>query len=206
MNSRLTRKGRKGRKGFTIIELMVTLAVAAILMVIAAPGFLAFQRNSELTSAVNGLLAGIAAARGEAMKSGRYSMVVPSDAAHWSSGWVVFVDKNRDNAFTENADIAVLQQAALPSYFSVEANGNAREGQTDPPYIRFDPSGYPKSKGGGFGPLTISIARNDLGTSATLDQTRRVIISPSGRVRSCRPASATDAKCPAPTADQDADD
>ncbi|VTU28968.1 putative major pilin subunit [Variovorax sp. PBL-H6] len=203
MKSRLS---RVACKGFTLIELMVTLAVAAILMVIAAPGFLSFQRNSELTSAVNGLVASIAAARGEAMKSGRYAMVVPSDATHWSSGWVVFVDRDADNGFTESADSAVLRQPALPSYFSVEANGNAKEGQTDPPYIRFDPSGYPKTKGGGFGPLTISITRNDLGTSAALDQTRRVIISPSGRVRSCRPSSATDAKCSPPPANPDADD
>lgn len=193
-------------KGFTLIELMVTLAVAAILMAIAAPGFLAFQRNAELTSAVNGLVASIAAARGEAMKNGRYAMVVPADAANWNSGWVVFVSKDRSNVFKESADTTVLKQSALPSYFTVDATGTAKEGQTDPPYIRFDASGYPKTTSGGFGALKISIARNDLGTSAALDQTRRVIISASGRVRSCRPASATDAKCPAPADTTDPDD
>lgn len=194
-------------KGFTLIELMVTLAVAAILMVIGVPSFLAFQRNSELTSAVNGLVAGIAAARGEAMKNGRFAGVVPADAANWNGGWVVFVDNNNDGVFTEgSADTTILRQAGLPSYFTVSANGTAKEGQSDAPYIRFDASGYPKKKGGGFGALNISIARNDLGTSETLNQTRRVIISLSGRVRSCRPASATDAKCPAPTATADPDD
>lgn len=200
-----TNLNRVAGKGFTLIELMVTLAVAAILMVIAAPGFVAFQRNAELTSAVNGMVAGIAAAKGEAMKNGRFTMVVPSDAAHWNNGWIVFIDKNRDNAFTESADTVVLRQAALPSYFSVEATGTANEGQAHPPYIRFDASGYPKSKTGGFGPLTLSIARNDLSATAALDQTRRVIISTSGRIRSCRPAAATDGKCP-DSASSDSDD
>lgn len=190
------RRNRSALHGFTLIELMVTLAVAAILMVIAAPSFMAFQRNSELTSAVNSLIAATAAARGEAMKTGMQAVVVPTDGTNWNSGWLVFVDKGRDRIFTAGTDISVLTQAALPSYFSVSANGT---GDATPPYILFDASGYPKTKNGAFGALTISIARNDLGGSAALPETRSVIISAAGRVRSCRPVSAPDAKCPVST-------
>ena len=48
--------------GFTLIELMVTIALAAVLMTIAAPSFVQYQRNSELTSLTNSLLAAINAA------------------------------------------------------------------------------------------------------------------------------------------------
>ena len=36
--------------GFTLIEMMITLAIAAVLMMVAVPSFLAFQRNAELTA------------------------------------------------------------------------------------------------------------------------------------------------------------
>src|SRR5688500_7599105 len=44
-------------EGFTLIELLTTIVLAAILLAVAAPNFMAFQRNSELTSAANSMLA-----------------------------------------------------------------------------------------------------------------------------------------------------
>ena len=186
------RRRRWPAPGFTLVELMVTIAIAAILLMIAAPSFTGFQRNSELTSTVNSLVAGIGAARGEAMKRGMRVYVVPADAANWSSGWVVFVDQNADGAYTEGTDIAVLKQGPLPAYFTTTGTGTANAA---PPYILFDPSGYPKTTGGGFGPITLSIARNDVTGAAVFDQTRRLVIASAGRVRTCRPASATDNQC-----------
>ena len=80
--------------GFTLIELMVTIAIASILLMIATPSFVAFQRNSELTSLANSFIAAVNATRGEAMKVGRHAMAVPADGTNWSSGWTVFVDND----------------------------------------------------------------------------------------------------------------
>jgi len=185
-------------RGFTLIELMVTLAVAAILLMIAAPSFVAFQRNSELTSAVNDLVASVASARGEAMKTGMYAMIVPAYGAAWSSGWVGFIDKDGDRTLS-STDPVISRQPALPSYLTVSTTGSA---SATPPYIMFDGSGYPKTISTGFGALTFSIARSDVADSARPEQSRNVMISVAGLIRSCKPASDSDPKCRAPTTDE----
>ena len=182
-------------RGFTLIELMITLSIAAVLMVVAVPSFVLYKKNAELTSIANTLLAATNAARGEAMKRGMSAMVVPTNnGSDWTTGWVVFVDKNNSRTYSDTTDTLVLSQAALPTGISVTGNNNAT-GTT--PYIMFDASGYSKSKTGGFGALSISFARTDVGTADLYSQTRRIIIASTGRVRMCTPVSATDTNCPA---------
>lgn len=177
-------------RGFTLIELLVTVALAAVLMMVAVPSFTAFTRNSQLTSFTNTLLAGINAARGEAMKRGRYAMVVPANGTSWDSGWVVFVDVDRSGTFVAANDIRILTSEAKPSYLDITGNGTAT-GTT--PFIMYDASGYSRDGiGGGFGALTFEIKRNDV---SNLDQVRRIKIAASGRARVCTPKSSSDATC-----------
>lgn len=55
-------------RGFTLVELMVTLSVAAILMTVAIPGFLSLRVNNALTTQANEFIAGIQLARSEALR------------------------------------------------------------------------------------------------------------------------------------------
>ena len=173
--------------GFTLIELMVTLAILAILMAVATPNFTAYQRNSELTSITNSLVAAINSARGEAMKRGRYAMVAPVDKEDWSNGWVVFVDIDRSQDYDSSTDdILILEREAVPVYVTVSGNGSSAAAE---PYLMFDPVGYPKTKDGGFSSVSISIARNDVSSDQIDAETRRIVLSSAGRVRSCKPAA-----------------
>ena len=183
-------------QGFTLIELMVTLALVAILMAVAVPSFTTFQRNAELTSFSNSLWSGINAARGEAMKRGRNAMVVPTNG-NWNNGWTVFVDVNRNGAYDEATDITVLKREAAPSYLTVT---NTAASAADSLYIMYDASGYSRLAGGGFGAWTVQVARNDLTGSTLLTQTRRIKIASTGRARVCTPTSATDINCKDSTA------
>ncbi|MDR3369605.1 GspH/FimT family pseudopilin [Rhodoferax sp.] len=174
-------------KGFTLIELLVTVALVVILMLVAVPSFTTFQRNAELTSFINSMVAAINSARGEAMKRGRYAMVVPADNTNWSSGWKAFVDMDRSRDYDATQDILVLSREAPPSYLSITANGTAND---SPPYIMFDASGYATSKTSGFGNLTFSVTRD---SGLPTEETRRAVISVTGRVRTCNPS--TDSTC-----------
>jgi type IV fimbrial biogenesis protein FimT len=179
--------------GFTLIELMMTVVVATVLLMVAVPGFISFQRNSQLTSAANSLVAAINAARGEGMKRGMSAMVVPTSGNDWSTGWTAFVDTNGNKQLDAGTDFVVLEQPAVESYFAVTGKGTA---DASPPYILFDGSGYAKTKAAGFGALSVSIVRTDLSGAAKAEQTRHIIIAKTGRVRVCRPAT-SDTTCSA---------
>ena len=180
-------------KGFTLIELMVTIAIAAILMVIAVPSLVTYQRNSEMTSFANTMLASINAARGEAMKRGRYAMVVPTDGLSWATGWRVFVDVDGTRTFNAANDIQVSTKEAPPTYLTVSGNGPAGEAA---PYIMFDPSGYAaKKSASATANLRLTITRNDVSASEVAEQTRLVVIAVTGRARICKPS--TDSTCTA---------
>ena len=83
----------QGSRGFTLIELIMVMAIIVVLAVVAIPNFVTFQRNSQLTSTANGLLASINAARGEAMKRNQTAFVVPNTGTDWTTGWKVFVSR-----------------------------------------------------------------------------------------------------------------
>lgn len=185
---------RAARNGFTLIELMVTVALVAILLAVAVPNFTAYQRNAELTAFSNTLLAGINAARGEAMKRGRYAMVVPSDGVNWSSGLVVFIDVDRSQSYSVSSDITILIKEPPPPYLDISGNGSTTGSA---PYIMYDASGYSKLKSGAFGASTFEIKRNDVTGSELLTQTRRIKIAATGRVRVCTPTSSSDVQCSA---------
>lgn len=182
----------KASGGFTLIELIVTLAIGALLMVVAIPSLTTYKRNAELTSAANTLIASMNAARGEAMKRGTNALVVPTNnGTDWNQGWIVFVDNNNSKTYT-GTDTVVMTQVALPGTLRMVGNGSAA---ASAPYVMFDASGYSKLKGGGFGALTFEISRNDVSGVATYEQMRRIKMASTGRVRVCKPASATDANC-----------
>ena len=181
------------RRGFTLIELMVTVSLIAILMAIATPSFTTFQRNAELTSRVNSLLASINAARSEAMKRGRDAVLTPLDGSNWRSGMVVFVDINSNLTFDSGSDVSVFRnEDALPSYLDITATGSPN---ASPPYIRFDAQGYPKPVSPDVKNFTFSISRNDVSGSEVFSQTRRLKVAITGRSRTCKPTSATDTTC-----------
>lgn len=85
-------------RGFTLVELMVTVAVAAILMAIATPSFTSIINSNRLTSAANEMVATLQTARMEAVRLNT-TVKVCSGCGNANSV-VAFVDANNDNLAT----------------------------------------------------------------------------------------------------------
>lgn len=75
-------------RGFTIIELMITLAVAAILTMLAMPSFKHLMISTNLSGVNNDLTGAMQFARTEAV-SRQVAIAVAASAGNWQNGWTV---------------------------------------------------------------------------------------------------------------------
>jgi len=100
-------------KGLTLIELMITLAIAGILIASAAPSMREFIQNNRSATQINELQATLNLGRSEAIKRNSSITICKSSngsgcAGNWQDGWIVFVDHDLDGSFDDGVD-QVLQ-------------------------------------------------------------------------------------------------
>ena len=108
--------------GFTLLELLATLAVGALLLAMAVPAFTSLVLDARLTTAVNRVVHGVHVARHESLKSGadvvlcrRTSGRQCVDTGGWHTGLIVFVNRDRDDPPRVDAGEPILQsEPALP--------------------------------------------------------------------------------------------
>ena len=106
--------------GFTLLELMIVLALAATIFAIGTPSFNEFRRNNRLTGIANDFLGAIQTARTEAIKRQVPAAVCPSDDGTSCSdggsfhGWIAFVDGDNDCARVTADDTEPLLRVETP--------------------------------------------------------------------------------------------
>jgi type IV fimbrial biogenesis protein FimT len=181
----VTISGRKHEvlaRGFTLIEVLVVLVLLGVVMLLAAPSFMSFQRNAELTSSANSFMAALSAARAEAMKRQLRTFVIPVTGTNWASGWRVFVDTDSNvvagSIAPGTGDTIVSEQGPLSSMVAITSTTFPVDGSTA--YVMFN--------GNGSMTLVDKTFQNGSIELSNGTESRRIIANPTGRMRVCKPS------------------
>ncbi len=153
--------------GLTLVELLVVLAVAAILAQIALPDFSDAIKNNRSTTQLNELQTSLMLARSEAVKRNNAVVMCKSvdgaacqdSGVNWHSGWIVFEDLNADGAVTAGEDVlsvhgGLIENTPLlftPTRVMYVGTGLATQGLNGT-YTLCDERGTPHAKGLIIGP------------------------------------------------------
>lgn len=172
-------------RGFTLIELMIAVAVLAVLLGIAVPSFNDATLSSKLGSYANNLVASANLARGEAIKRNTpITLCISTDGTNcattggWEQGWIVAC-QTTNNIVCDGVGSGRLvfhRQQAVQAGIKITANDPAIRALT------FASSGV----GTTAETLTICRATPTVGT-----QQRQVSISATGRASAARTTSST---------------
>jgi type IV fimbrial biogenesis protein FimT len=158
-------------KGFTLIELMITVAIMSILLTVGLPSFQSIIASSRLTAAANAMVSALQLARMEALKQHK-PVAITKKNGDWKNGWIVFVDTNRNNS--QGSD-----EPTIASFDAISPTVKIKPVSTYTNYLDYDESGR-VNVGGNF--LFCSPAD-------TPTEFRKVIIAATGRIRTEIPTS-----------------
>jgi type IV fimbrial biogenesis protein FimT len=127
--------------GFTMIEMLMTIAIAAILTALAVPSFRYITNANRIASELNGLLGDLQLARSQAIKDGRTVTVCQSsdgssctNSTSWQDGWIVFSDPTNVGVW-DAGETYVRKQARFSGTDSFVASNNVSA-------ISFNREGY----------------------------------------------------------------
>lgn len=163
--------------GYTLIELLVGLAIGAILLTIAIPGYSFLINGSRLTAVTNDLVTALHLARSEAIKRGvRVTVCKTSSAtntvptcdvsAYWQQGWLVFVDGGTTGVIEFGDTLLRVQDSESLAVTITTSNYNN--------YVSYLASGRSQGPNGlANGAIRVCVDRNR----------RDIIINSTGRIR-----------------------
>jgi type IV fimbrial biogenesis protein FimT len=162
--------------GLTLIELLVALALGAILLAVAVPGYAQWIATYQVRNHAEQLAGSLRHARSEALKRGLRVNLCPAPSgrrcaagADWGSGWLLYVDANR-NGIADDSEPVLRQERPSASSVRVSVNRPLAD------YVSFAPLGQARLVNGGLQMGTFVVCRP--GHPAI-----KVVLANSGRVR-----------------------
>lgn len=159
-------------RGFTLIELMITISIAAILLGVGVPSMRNMILNNQRAAVVNSTMAGFQLARAAAFTRGNPVHMCTSNALanptacdstrEWTDSWFVFEDANANDSFDPGEPV-LMTGGNAPADFSITAH-----------------SGGPANKDFRF---TRRGATSDSLALCVNGQKRRIVVDSSGQIR-----------------------
>jgi type IV fimbrial biogenesis protein FimT len=178
-------------KGFTLIEVLISVALLAILSAIAVPSYRYVINSGRVSSDMNALVGTLQLARAEAIKRGLAVTVCASSTSTnpatgstppscsgvttWQVGWIGFVDINSSGSF-DSTDTLVAVQGPLASKNTFVADNSTS-------VIRFNREGF--VTGLAANPVTLTLSP----TSNAATQKRCLAIGSVGRLTVLSPTT-----------------
>lgn len=177
------RRPDAGRRmaGVTMVELMVTVGVAAVLAATAVPSMQSFVRVSQVRTAANELAVALATARSEAVKRGNpvtvcksadvtlaQPLCTGSTAVPWRQGWIMFVDHDQDGVIDTSGSLpdVRLRVGAADGRLTVQADTNFSR------YVSYLPNGVSVGSGGSSAGA-FHVCLNGVGRAVTVNTSGR---------------------------------
>lgn len=139
-------------QGFTLIELMVTLVVTAIVLMLALPSFQRLLQSNRADAIGSEFATALNYARMEALKQARRVTICASNdgaacAGDWGDGYIVFVDSAATDTALPDPSLGAIRKWGRSSE-GVTVNAKF-DGATDTNYIRFTSlGGFARPTGG----------------------------------------------------------
>ena len=176
-------------RGFTIVELMVVVAILATLVALAAPSFRPLVERWRVRDASETLQSTIYFARSEAIKRSGSVIIIKgpntgscstTTTEQWSCGWSVFFDANGNglqdvcnSAATPNE--CELQRVEAPTQLSINLPGSTGR-------ITVDRWGMLSNTGGASTPTAMPFELMPKGKAMSDSSAARICVASSGRI------------------------
>lgn len=167
------------KSGFTLVELMMTIAVASIVLGIGIPSFVALIDNNRLTAYANDMVGALNLARSESIRRGMQVTVrIKGDSdSNWDAGWDVFTDVDADGVLDADTDVVLREYPALSNGITL------RTGNNFSCWVAYNSVGLSRGSGsdcnGGLANDTFRLCDSSAQNSTSI----RIIVSGTGRLR-----------------------
>lgn len=158
-------------QGLTLVELMVTLAIAILVLSFGIPSFVNLSQSNFRTTQVNDLVTALHRARGKAIADNSSVSVRRNDSG-WNAGWTIFVDDDGDGSLDEGEETVKVSARSNPS-FTISSTDFANS-------VTFDRTGNATNSG------IFQYCGNQSDTATRTRNSRAIILNNTGHVRLSR--------------------
>lgn len=157
------------QRGFSLIELLMGLAIAGIVLLLVSPAFAALAESNHREAAAQSLISGIRNARTAALTHNQ-NVVIHGINGDWGQGWRIILDISGRGP--EDGDNPLLVERANDVRVPIVGNWHVQK------FVRFSPLGSPLMPSGAFqaGTLHLCAAREPVSHL-------QVVLAATGRVR-----------------------